>query len=125
MSEKRILTIEDDEGMLQTVTEKLSAAGFKTISAKDGAEGLATALAEKPDLIILDLGLPVMDGMEVFEKLRANDWGKTVPVIILTVREANEDVMKGIMKCEPAYYFIKGDWNLNDVVEKVQETLAG
>ncbi len=121
---KTILIVEDELPMLKALSDKFSLEGFDILEAKDGAEGLKTATEKKPDLIILDIFMPVMDGKTMFEKLRADDWGKTVPVIILTNLNPDDKTLDELMKNGPSYYFIKSKWKLEELVEKVKKELG-
>jgi DNA-binding response OmpR family regulator len=85
---KKILLIEDDKALLETLTASLQAENFKVISATDGQEGFRLCSKEKLDLIILDLGLPSMDGMEICRQLRSK--GITTPIIMLTGKKKEE-----------------------------------
>jgi len=120
---KSILIIEDELPMLKALSDKFSREGFEIFEAKDGKEGLASALSNKPDLIILDIFMPVMDGKIMFEKLRVDAWGKTVPVIILTNLNPDDKTLDELMKNGPSYYFIKSKWKLEELVEKVKKEL--
>jgi len=122
----KILIIEDEATISKTYAEELTDAGFFVITAMNGKTGLELALREKPNLILLDILMPVMDGLTMLDQLRAKDlYGKNVPIILLTNLSASEEkIMKAIMKNEPAYYLVKSDWNLSDVVGKVKERLS-
>lgn len=122
---KTILVVEDDPPILKTLVDKLTEEGFRIIEAHDGEEGLMIADRDHPDLILLDIVMPKMDGMTMLKKLRQeSEWGKSVPVILLTNLSPDEEkINKGITEDEPAYYLIKTNWSLNDVVQKVRERL--
>ena len=120
---KTILIIEDELPMLKALSDKFTLEGFEILEAKDGAEGLKVATSKKPNLIILDIFMPVMDGKTMFEKLRADAWGKTVPVIILTNLNPDDKTLDELMKNGPSYYFIKSKWKLEELVEKVKKEL--
>lgn len=122
---KTILIIEDELPMLKALADKFSLEGFAILEARDGAEGLKTAVEKKPDLIILDIFMPVMDGKEMLEKLRADEWGKNVPVIILTNLNPDDKTLDELMKNGPSYYFIKSKWRLEELVAKVKKELEG
>jgi CheY-like chemotaxis protein len=79
-----VLLIEDDEATSTMYTTRLEADGYSVIVAPDGESGVARALADKPDLIYLDLRMPGLDGFEVLEHLRANEQTAAIPAIILT-----------------------------------------
>jgi len=121
---KTILIIEDELPMLKALSDKFTLEGFEIMEAKDGAEGLEAAISKKPDLIILDIFMPVMDGRVMFEKLRQDAWGKTVPVIILTNLNPDDKTLDELMKNGPSYYFIKSKWKLEELVAKVKKELG-
>lgn len=122
---RKILIVEDDVNMREALVHRFAAEHFMALSAGDGLSGLARALEEEPDIILLDIKMPGLDGMEVMKKLRgASEWGKHVPIILLTSLEADERIMKGIVADEPAYYVIKDNFTLSDVVDRVKERLA-
>ena len=106
--------------------EELRSQGFLVLTATNGGEGLELALREKPDLILLDILMPIMDGLTMMSKLREKDlYGKNVPIILLTNLSASEEkIMSAITKNEPAYYLIKSDWDLSQIVEKIKERLS-
>ncbi len=120
---KTILIIEDELPMLKALSDKFTLEGFEILEAKDGAEGLKVAVSKKPDLIILDIFMPVMDGKAMFQKLRADEWGKTVPVVILTNLNPDDKTLDALMKNGPSYYFIKSKWKLEELVGKVKKEL--
>jgi DNA-binding response OmpR family regulator len=121
-SKKTILIVEDEKPILNVLKMKLISGGFSVAEATDGQVGLETALKIHPDLILLDVMLPVMDGVTLLESLRVDDWGKNVPVIILsnlndasTIQESKD---KGVHD-----YLVKTDWKLDDVMGKIKERL--
>ena len=124
MKEKKILIIEDDEAIQSALHDACKDAGFSCAIANDGEAGLALSLEEKPDLIILDLLMPKMDGMTLLKKLRADAWGADVRVLILTNLSADEPArIKDAVETYPEYYLVKSDWAIGDIVKKVEEML--
>lgn len=121
--DKTILVIEDDAVLRSALVDKLKHDGFSVTSAEDGEEGLTTALAIKPDLILLDLMMPKMDGTAVMDGLRSDPWGKNVAVIILTNLDADDTIIRKIVTDQPSYYFMKADTSLEDLVIKIKEVL--
>ena len=117
-----ILIVEDEPTLLRVIAEKLAHEGFIALEAKNGKEGLALALKKRPELILLDIIMPVMDGVTMLAKLRSDAWGKNVPVVILTnlsdERKVSLAIEKGVFD-----YLVKSDWTLEDVVKKVKERL--
>ena len=81
---KRILVVEDNETNLYLIRFILKKSGYKVIEARDGARGVESAIKEKPDLIIMDIQLPDIDGLESTKRIRASEAGSDVPIIALT-----------------------------------------
>ncbi len=125
-SGKTILIIEDELAMRSALADKFSRQGFTILEAKNGQEGLAAALHNHPDLILLDIIMPVMDGMTMLRKLReSGDWGRRARVIILTnLSSDGNNITNNVTILEPSYYLIKADWKLEDLMAKVKEVLA-
>ena len=124
MDKKRILVVEDEEAIQKAVSDSLTNQEFSTLAARDGNEGLEIALKEHPDLIILDILMPKMDGMVMLQKLRADEWGKSAPVIILTnVNPSTSSVINSVLENNPAYYLVKSDVKLEGITDKVREVL--
>ncbi|WP_349427931.1 response regulator transcription factor [Microbacterium sp. LWS13-1.2] len=90
----RILIVEDEPRIAAFVSRGLEAAGYETLVVEDGPEGLESALRGDADLVLLDVGLPTMDGFEVLRELRAR--GSAVPVIMLTARSSTRDTVTGL-----------------------------
>lgn len=124
MDKKKILIVEDEEAIQKAISEAFANQDFIILTANDGEEGLSISLKEHPDLILLDILMPKMDGMAMFQKLRLDEWGKTVPVIILTnVSPNSSSVINSVIQTAPAYYFVKSDVKLEGIVDKVKEVL--
>jgi len=126
-TQKTILIIEDELPQLKSLADEFTDEGFRVLKAQNGEVGLTMALREHPDIILLDMVMPVMDGMTMLKKLRGeNVWGRGVPVILLTNLSADDEQRtRDITATEPAYYLVKSRWTLRDVVEKVRERLSG
>ena len=90
-----ILAADDDEDILQLVAFRLGRSGYRVLQAHDGEEALALATEHVPDLAVLDVGMPKMDGFEVVRRLRAQEATKSIPVIMLTARAQDTDVEEG------------------------------
>lgn len=123
-SGKKILIIEDELPMLKALSDKFTLEGFSVLEARNGEEGMDVAIKTKPDLILLDLLMPVMDGKAMMEKLRRDEWGKKVPIIILSNLNPDDKTLNEIIASGPAYYFVKSKWKLEDLVKKVKKELG-
>ncbi len=119
---KNILIIEDDEFLRGLIKKKLDSEGFEVVSAADGEEGVKKAKDAKPDLVLLDLILPNMDGYEVLSKIRDDKSISSTPVIILSNLGQQEDIEKAT-KLGASDYIIKAQSTPEEIVEKVKTTL--
>jgi len=120
---KKILIVEDESSLLSALVEKLTKEGFETLEAKNGEEGLVMAKKEKPDLILLDIVMPVMDGITMLKQMRNSDWGKEIPVIMLT-NLSEDDKVDESLENGAFEYLVKSDWKLEDVVKKIRIRLS-
>lgn len=122
---KKILIVEDDQSLLKALVDKFTREGFVVSRAASGLSGYALALEGRPDILLLDILLPELDGISFLQKLRKeNEWGKNVPVVFLTNVGPNTDrIITRIAEDEPAYYLVKSDTVLSEVVTKVRERL--
>jgi len=91
-----ILCIDDDHDILNRLENILTGAGYAVIKATDGKQGIREALERKPDLILLDIVMPGMDGYEICKKIRDNEETKNIPIIFLTAKKEDEDEVKGL-----------------------------
>jgi DNA-binding response OmpR family regulator len=120
---KKILIAEDDSMLLNIMAEKLVAEGFEVIKAKDGEEALRQALKIRPDLILLDILMPKMDGVTMLKKLREDKKSLATPVILLT-NVSYGDQIDEAMKHGVQDFLVKTNWKLDDVVLKVKQKLC-
>ncbi len=121
MNKKKILLVEDEKVLIETVTLRLEAFGYEVISAYDGFEGLEKAKKEKPDLIILDLMLPKMDGYKVCGLLKADTRYNKIPIIMFTARAQESDKKMGQDVGADAY--ITKPFEPQLLLEKIRELL--
>lgn len=123
MSTKKIAIIEDDPVISQMYRMKFEADGFEVQLADNGRHGVALVGSFKPDLILLDLQMPYMDGTEALTKIRALPTSKTTPVIILT-NLGEEEAPKALRALGIHSYIVKADLTPRQVVERVKEALG-
>jgi len=118
----KIAIIEDDPTINQMYRMKFEADGFDVQLASDGQRGVALVEAFRPDLILLDMQMPVMTGHEALKRIRAETWGKDIPVIVLT-NMGEEESPKELRDLGIESYIVKADLTPSQVVERVKETL--
>jgi DNA-binding response OmpR family regulator len=119
---KKVLIAEDELPMLNALTDKFKQESCVVTRAENGIDALALATNEKPDVILLDILMPKMDGMTVLSEVRkSSEWGRKVPIIMLTNLPADEKITSAIARNEPSYYLMKSDWKLYEIVEKVRD----
>ncbi len=119
---KKILIIEDDKFLRELIVKKLTKEGYDVSEALDGEEGVKKVKEEKPDLVLLDLILPGIDGFEVLARIKEDPALASIPVIILSNLGQKEDVERGL-ELGAVDYLIKAHFTPGEIVEKVRATL--
>lgn len=119
----KILIVEDDEFLANIYQTKFEIEGFKVFAAGDGEQGLKLASSKEPEIILLDILLPKLDGFAVLEQLKKDPATKNIPVILLTNLGQKEDVQKGL-KMGAADYLIKAHFKPSETVDKVKKILS-
>ena len=120
---KKILFIEDESALQKTFGEIFRQEGYEMISALNGEIGLNLAKKEKPDLILLDLVLPKVNGFEVLRNLKGDEGTKNIPVVVLTNLEEIGDVEKAL-ELGATTYLVKENYSLEEIIEKIKKTLG-
>lgn len=122
MAKTTVLIIEDEIDQREAVVEYLERVGYRLIQADNGQDGLALALSEHPDIILLDLVMPIIGGQEVLKKLREDRWGRTAKVVVMSsmddVRNVGQAYEGGITD-----YIMKNQVSLEELYKKVREVL--
>lgn len=121
-AEKKILVIDDDQNIRETLSECFDGEGYTTKTAENGKVGLALAQEFMPDLILLDIVMPEMDGWETLNALKQSEWGKNIPVMMLTNLDDVESVSRAV-EHDTYEYLVKSNWSLEDIVSKVKTKL--
>ena len=123
---RQILIIEDDTVMRSALVETFQKANFAVETASDGVSGLQLALDNEPDLLILDINLPAMSGLNVMQSVRetGGEWGENVKIILLTNLMLDNDMLETVTKYNPAFYLLKSDVELDDLVARANECLT-
>lgn len=120
---KTILFIEDESALQKSLGEMLKKSNFRFISAFDGETGLDLARKRNPDLILLDLILPKLDGFKVLEALKKDKKTNKIPIIILTNLENPFDVQRAL-ELGATTYLIKANYELDEIVKKIKEIVS-
>lgn len=120
---KKILFIEDESALQKTFGDILGQEGYEMISALDGEIGLKLAREKKPNLILLDLILPKLNGFDVLKKLKEDKETKDIPIIILTNLEEIDDIDKAL-ELGATTYLVKAQYSLEEVVERIKKVLG-
>lgn len=118
----KIAIIEDDAVISQMYRMKFESEGFEVGVAANGQDGVELVHHMTPDLVLLDMQMPVMNGADALETIRSKDWGKTVPVLVLT-NLGEEEAPKGLRALGITGYIVKADLTPRQVLERVKETL--
>jgi len=118
----KILIIEDDKFLRELMVRKLSQENFDVLEAVDGEEGIKKMKEVVPDLLLLDLILPGIDGFEVLSKIKEDPATASVPVVILSNLGQREDVERGL-KLGAVDYLVKAHFTPNEIIEKVKTNL--
>ena len=122
---KKVLVVEDEVPLLNVLLEKLTREGFVALGAENGARGIEVAKREKPDIILLDLVMPEMTGVDALKAIRGEgEWGKQVPVIVLTNLSGNERLFRQLDENKPVHYLIKGEQKMEDLVREIKKLVG-
>lgn len=120
---KSILIIEDDTDLRGILRDSLADEGYEVFEGKNGEEGLAQALAKRPDLILLDIVLPGMDGLAVLTEIRKDkDWGSNAKVIMLTNLSDSQSVAD-CLELGAHSFLVKADWTIEDIMATIHSEL--
>lgn len=119
----KIAIIEDDSVINQMYRMKFEAAGFDVATASDGEAGVAMVKKFQPEIILLDLQMPRMGGAEALQVIRKSDWGKDIPVIILT-NLGEEEAPAELKKLNTHSYIVKAELTPSQVVSRVRDALS-
>ncbi len=125
---KRILIVEDDQSLRKGLIDALTDHGYEIQHADNGEDGLQIAFESKPSLIVLDLLMPKMSGEQMLTKLREDEWGAQVPVIILSNVTTEEEMLKNLNQVRKDGmlndYLVKSDTSIELLLQLVKQRLA-
>jgi CheY-like chemotaxis protein len=118
--ERSVLIVDDEDSLTHVLARKFSDEGITAYTACNGREGLALALEKHPSVILLDIMMPEMDGFDVMNALHEDEWGKTVPIILLTNSSSIDTVAKAVSS-GMSEFLVKTEMKLDQVVEHVKK----
>lgn len=116
----KILVIDDEVDLREALATALQGAGFEVLTADNGESGVEIAIAEKPDLILMDINMPELSGHQVVDKLRIDPWGRTARVVYLTANSDPKNVVEAVGRGGEEY-IVKSNTSLAEVVAKVKQ----
>lgn len=119
---KKILIVEDEVDIREALADMFKSYSFEVLTAENGQEGVDKALAERPDIILLDLNMPVMNGHEALTRLRNDPWGKDVKVVVLSALDDVQNIVEAHDE-KITKYIVKAHTSLSAIVSNVQEAL--
>lgn len=120
---KTVLIIEDDNTLRRVLSDRISIEKWRTLEAPDGRSGLVCALEKHPDVMLLDLMLPQMDGISLLEELRKDEWGKNAKVLVMSNLVKGLGLMEKARLYNVADYVEKADMSLDLIVEKIRKII--
>jgi len=120
---KKLLIVDDNKELCDVLVDKFTSEGLEVFCAYDGEEGITMSLEQHPDLILLDIRMPNVDGWEMLERLREDEWGSGVDVIMLTAAGDMESISKAVDR-GTYEYIIKTESDIDDIARKVNEKLG-
>ena len=120
---KKILAVDDDAMVLAVIKKRLEFAGYEVITAMEGLEGLKKARTENPDLIVLDLILPNLNGYQICAMLKRDSTYRNIPIVMLTSRSQQADIAEGMKAGADAY--ITKPYDPDEFIAKIQALLTG
>lgn len=118
----KILVVDDEPNIVQTLKDRLEMNDYEVHCASNGQDGLKLAKQVQPDVILLDVMMPIMDGHQMLEKLRHEEWGMMISVIMLTARSQAQDVARA-RACGIEDYIIK-PFDLSELLEKIENLVT-
>jgi len=121
---KKILIVDDEPDVRTVLSVRLTSNGFQVVEAADGDTGMKLARAEKPDLILLDIMMPGMDGVETFHSLKQDPQTKEIPVIFLTVLAQNISLTKHSLELDKSYAILSKPYRPQELIQEIRQALG-
>jgi len=121
-SKVKILLVEDDNLLVRMYQDKLESDGYEVAVSEDGEQGLKACKKDKPDLVLLDIMMPKVNGFEMLKQMKEDKGLKTIPVVLLTNLGGKDDAQRGLEMGAVAY-LIKSDYTPDEIIKKIKEIL--
>lgn len=121
-TQKKILIVDDEPNIRELFVDTLSPHGFECITARNGLEGLNLILTASPDLVLLDLRMPDMDGLAMLRELRKKNGGEKIPVIILSTLNDEKSVSEAL-QLGVSDFLEKSNWNITELMERIHNKI--
>lgn len=122
MSKKTVLIIEDSPYLAESLVDMLTFKEYGAVVATNGRDGVVAAIEQQPDLILLDIRLPDIDGYEVYRRIREDEWGAKAKIVVLTASESIENISKNI-DLPKGYVLFKPDWSIKDLLNRIETVI--
>lgn len=122
---KKVLVVDDDKLLRTSLSQTLTAHGYQVAEAADGEEAFNKAQSDTPDVLITDIMMPKLDGVALLQKLRHTEWGKDLPAIVLTIKDADVDDVNKSLETRTVAYLSKAEVTPEQIVSLVDQQLAG
>ena len=123
-SEARILVVEDEAPMARAIADSLSAEGFHVVVAGNGQQGMKKLEEDIFDVVLLDIAMPKVDGMEMMKQVRETEKGREIPIIIYTNLVPDNDIIQGVSRDKPVYYFSKTEHDIDFIIKTLDEIIS-
>lgn len=120
---KKILIAEDEVPLMNALKTKLGKAGFSVLGAKNGEQALQMARNENPDILLLDIIMPRLHGIDVYKKIRESDWGMQLPIVLLSNLSNDPHATDIANRDDRCLYLVKSDVKMKEVIEAIQTLL--
>ena len=122
-SKKKVLIVEDESALSEALSDKLRNMGLEVSVGADGEEGLLLAKQMRPDIMLVDVLMPKMDGFSLFNAVKDDDDLKNIPFVFLTNLSEDLEIMK-LSELENVDYIVKADWKLKDIIKLIEQKIA-
>lgn len=121
-AQKKVLLVDDNQVFIESLAGLLRGEKIKVFTASTGIDGLLAAVKHKPDLILLDINMPEMNGLKMLKKVRSEPWGKKVPILMLTASADSANLREAI-EFRTTDYLVKNQWEVERIITYIKGLL--